>query len=94
MTKARVIQQNLDRIRTSITESEHLGKVLGAFYNKARLRDIYQSLQSSGQSRTAKKLLVHSESMVEHHRALEEALREAEFIILRQAEHYGKADTT
>ena len=89
-----VLVRNLKLVKNVLNKLDTLKDEAMVFSNGSEIRDIYRGLRSGSVRNTSTRILVHAENIIFELTALESALRDAEAILLQQAEHNDKRAKT
>jgi hypothetical protein len=85
-----ILHRNLSIVKKALDNVNQLNQVTLNFIRSSQIRDLYRGLRGRNVHNTATQVVVHTENIVSELNALERTLRDAEAILLHQAEHYDK----
>ena len=86
----RMAHHNLAIVKKALVNLDTVTTVASNFIRSSQIRDIYRGLRGHKVRATSTQVMVHTENIIAELHALERTLRDAEAILLQQAEHYGK----
>ena len=75
-------------INKALADLSQLQRVAQNYVGSTTIRDIYRRLQGGKARGTATKILVHTENVISELKELEQSLRDAEVILIQQAQYY------